>query len=372
LGAAAQSRLTGWVVGTALLAVLIACWAFGAPPEPSPVAADAGSAGLVVGEGALGNEEAGLSGADTEGQTAGGREVPIVPPPEDFGAPPPAPSPPPAALTAAGSKGSPAPEVWAVMIGVDDYPGSRYDLHSAVADLGDVDQALSQYQVPGDHRLALRNRQVTAAYVLAAADWLVARAGPEDVAVFFYAGHVRRLSAARQAIVAADGRTVVDVDLADRLAGLAAGRTWLVLAACYGGGFDELLGPGRVLTAAAPRDRVAYENEGLDGSYLVHYMVREAMIERRAAGSVQEAFAYASAAIARDYPNRPPVQIDQAGTVIDLQMPGTTSAPVPPAPDPTPAPAPSPAPSPESSPPAPPPEPDDTCSRLTLTVVSCT
>lgn len=251
---------------------------------------------------------------------------------------------------------------WAVIIGINDYPGSTPDLRSAVNDADDMDQALAGMGVPADHRLVLRDRQATAGGIRDATGWLVAHAGPDANAVFFYAGHVRKVGATSESLLAADGALVGDKELGNRLAPLPARRAWIVIAGCYGGGFTELLAPGRILTGGASANGLAYESSGLGRSYLVQYMVREAMIERRAPESVQASFAFAVDALAREHPDRQPVQIDQAGSALDLRMapsspPPSTLPPSgrPPTPSPTsPSPvAPSPAPVPSSPTPSP-------------------
>ncbi|MGH8998209.1 MAG: hypothetical protein ACRDY7_02345, partial [Acidimicrobiia bacterium] len=105
-------------------------------------------------------------------------------------------------------------------------------------------------------------------------------------------------------------------------------------------------------------------------SYLVEYLVRRAMLEGKAPGSVQEAFSWAQREIARDYPNRIPVMIDESAGPLVLGTRLRQSAGPPPAatPERTPPPAgqsPSPPeqepPSPEQERPAPPeksPEPE--------------
>src|SRR5207302_8654507 len=129
------------------------------------------------------------------------------------------------------------------------------------------------------------------------------------------------------------GTPTPGVELARRLAGLQAGRSWITISACYGGGFDELLGPGRVLTAAAGPNNLAYENEGFHRSYLVQYMIRKAMIEGAAPDTVQQSYDWAYGALAREYPNRLPYQIDRAGGPLDIHEPGAPRpAPVAPSP----------------------------------------
>jgi hypothetical protein len=250
-------------------------------------------------------------------------DVAIAPPPAAFEA---------GALAAAASA-EPAPAAlsrfdgvqpeggtWAVMIGIDDYPGTGHDLRSAVADAGDVNQALMHLGVPGDHRLFLRNGQASADNVRASVEWLDAHAAPDAVAVFFYAGHVRSMGGGTEAIVGADGGTVTDQELASLLDRLQAHRAWIALAACYSGGFTEVLRPGRVLTAAAPAGGIAYENEQFGRSYLVEYMVRRAMIDGLSGSTtIEGAFDWARREIARDYPDRVPVQYDDDPADLDLR-----------------------------------------------------
>lgn len=164
------------------------------------------------------------------------------------------------------------------------------------------------------------DRAASGAAIVSAADWLVAHAAPEATAVFFYAGHVRKVSG-QEAIVGADGAVVSDAALAERLRPLPARSAWITIAACFGGGFTELLAPGRILTAAAGANELAYENLSFRRSYLVQYLVRQAMIERQAPASVQTAFQYAVDALRRDYPDRVPEQIDNAGRPVSFGAP---------------------------------------------------
>jgi hypothetical protein len=210
--------------------------------------------------------------------------------------------------------------VWAVVVGIDDYPGTDADLRAAVADAKDVDSALAAYGVPANHRLVLLDRQATADNIRGALAWMAGRASADSTAVFFYSGHVRQVAGdpdrdgevIDEAIVAADGDNVYDGQVADLLRNMDARAAWIGIAACYGAGFDDALAPGRILTAAAGENDVAYENSSLGHSYMVEYMVRRAMLQGRAPASVQDAFAWARAQIARDYPNRQPAILDRS------------------------------------------------------------
>jgi hypothetical protein len=257
------------------------------------------------------------------------------------------------------------------MIGVNDYPGTRHDLQSARQDAEEVDSALARLGVPGSNRLLIRDAQATAPTLRRALDWLRAHAAENAVVVFFYAGHVRKAGDGREAIVAADGALVHDADLASMMSSVPAKQGWVAIAACFGGGFTEVLRPGWVLTGAAAAGEVANENEQLRRSYLVEYMVRRAMIEHNEV-TVEAAFAWAHAALSREHPDRVPVQFDHGPGDIDLRPGLAALTPAPGRPDGSEKPPPSTPPSNGERPAAePPPSPEDGCEELTAGVVRC-
>lgn len=274
-------------------------------------------------------------------------DVPIIPPDDGLTGElaPVRPGPNPFAAARAGRPG----EVFALVVGINDYPGTRHDLGAAVADADTVDQALAGFGVPAANRVVLRDGQARRAQLVASIRALVATAGTQSTVVFAYAGHVRKLDRDTEAIVAADGGLLRDDELAALLAPLRTQHVWLLLASCYAGGFTEALAPGRILTAAADANSLAYESPSLHGSYLVYHLVREGWLEGKAGPSVQEAFAYAQARINELYPNRRAMEIDLAGRPIRFTSPGSPASAPPPGS--TPAPSQSPAPSPPPSPP---------------------
>ncbi len=262
-------------------------------------------------------------------------------PPQFHGAAP-RPVRPPAAINEGSysSQGARQGGTWAVVIGINDYPGSSDDLNSAVNDADDVVQAMRILGVSNDRILTLRDGQVSRTTLLQAVSWLAAHAGPDAVAGFFYAGHVRKTAHGNEEIVTSDGSSVTDNELANALSRVQATRSWVAIAACYGAGFDEVLRPGRVLTAAAGRNSLAYENSAIDRSYMVEYMVRQAIILGRASDTVQTAYHYAFDRISQERPGREPVQIDHSNGALDLRPPGANRANEPqPQPEPPPAPS---------------------------------
>lgn len=216
--------------------------------------------------------------------------------------------------------------VFALVIGINDYPGSQYDLNAAVADANTVNEALARFGVPAGNRVVLRDGQARRDQVVAALRALVGRAPAGSTIVFAYSGHVRKVDGDTEEIITAEGGALTDQQLASLLAPSRAANMWLLMAGCYGGGFTELLGPGRILTAAAGANSLAYESPAIKGSYLVHHMVREGWLQGKAGPSIQEAFAYADARIKARYPSRRPVQIDRAGRRLTLGTAAQTTA----------------------------------------------
>lgn len=246
----------------------------------------------------------------------------VAPAPAVFDGPPATVVPPPASLQHPFAGVEAQPGVWAVVVGINDYPGRTHDLRWADADADDMVAALRSFGVPGDHIVSLRDGGAPAATIALAADWLVAHAGKDATAVFSYQGHVRKLDTDREAVVGADGNLLTDTDLASHLAGLQARHTWLSMATCFGGGFTEMLGPGRVLTAAADANHLAYENSALDRSYYGEFLVREGLLQGKADSSVQAAYGYAYSTIHQRYPGREPFETGAVSDVIDLRTPG--------------------------------------------------
>jgi hypothetical protein len=243
-------------------------------------------------------------------------ESPIVPPAEaPEGAPPATEGPAPSFAATEPVDGH---GVWAVVVGISDYAGSSHDLLYARNDADDMVAALRQAGQPAAQRAVLTDGHATVAAIRSALAWLTANAGPDATAVVYFAGHVRKLAPETEALLTADSQVLPDAEVADRLTGLRASRTWIVIAGCYGGGFTEVLAPGRILTAAAPANSLAYETATYSRSYLGEYLVHRGMLQGRGGPTVQSAFAYAARELRRDHPGRVPVQFDQAGGPFSL------------------------------------------------------
>lgn len=209
--------------------------------------------------------------------------------------------------------------VWAVVVGIDDYPGTGRDLRAGVTDALDMQAALDAAAVPVDQRTVLLDGAATRDAVAGALDSLAANAGPKATVLVFFSGHVREVHGdpdgdgeeTDEAMVFADDVTMTDGELDAYLDRIPSKATWVAMAGCFGGGFDDIMAPGRLLTGASPEGSLAYENDRFGRTYLVEYMIRRAMLQGAAPASVQDSFNWATGAIAEDYPARVPVMFDQ-------------------------------------------------------------
>jgi hypothetical protein len=243
--------------------------------------------------------------------------IPLGPVPADV-----PPITPPAAMAPSGPApfvASTAGRTLAVVIAVDDYPGTDSDLRASVADGRDAAQALYSLGAAPADVLTLYDGQADGETVVRALRWLAAEAGPTDTAVLFVAGHARELGGPTEAFLAADGALVTDEIIAGELASMRAARAWLVFATCYGGGFDDALAPGRVLTAAAGPAALAYESLDFGRSFLGEFVFRRGLLGGQAGSTtVEGVVAWAQAGLIAEHPDRR-LWTAGDGTLIDLR-----------------------------------------------------
>jgi hypothetical protein len=215
-------------------------------------------------------------------------------------------------------------QVVSLVIGVNDYGDPEINLVSSVNDAHAVDDALAASGVPDADRTVLTDKAATATNIRNAIREFVARATHAKTAVFFFAGHARKLAIGREAILAADGEQIQDTELAALLAP-ASRPMWIGMATCYGGGFDELLAPGRVLTAAADANSEAYESDKLHHSYLVDALIHDGLSNNFSTRSIQSAFSVGSDELRRQHPNRLPVLLSDSPSPL-VVVPSTPPA----------------------------------------------
>jgi hypothetical protein len=176
-----------------------------------------------------------------------------------------------------------ARRVYAVLVGISDYPGSGNDLPLTAEDARKLRDALSRQGVLASESVTLLDGQATHAAVRAAFERVAAAAGPDDLFLFFYSGHgnqVRgRVDATEpdgkdETIEMVDG-AITDNELNAMFQQVRARTALLVLDSCFSGGFarDVVSRPGVMGLFSSEEDLTSSVAEKFQaGGFLSHFI----------------------------------------------------------------------------------------------------
>lgn len=215
----------------------------------------------------------------------------------------PAPAPAPVAPVAAPAVAT--SERIALLIGIN-HPRGSSPLEGAVTDARYMHDALRLYGFQESEIIVLTEEAATIGAIRGALASFAARSSPTGTAVFAWAGHSSGTSFATY-----NGERFQASELASALSRVRS-KMFVALPTCYSAAYalPGIVGPGRVVVFSSSDSEYSWEL-GSAGSYMMIYLVREAMIEGHAPDSVEQAFAYAHDTIAEKYPNRVPSMNDQ-------------------------------------------------------------
>ena len=160
--------------------------------------------------------------------------------------------------------------------------------------------ALLEYGFHSSDIVVLRDGQATRPRILSELQRLVARTPSDGIAVFAAASH-----GAGTSFRTAEGARLYASDLG-RYLGRIRAPVWTALAMCYAAGFavPGVVGPNRIATFSSAANQLTFEIGGA-GSELFYAMIRQGMIDAGAPRSVESAFNFAHATLAKDYSNLP-------------------------------------------------------------------
>ena len=187
----------------------------------------------------------------------------------------------------------------ALIIGIND-TDPKNPLLGAGADAENMRTALLKYGFHSSDIVVLRDGQATRPRILSELQRLVARTPADGIAVFAAASH-----GAGTSFRTAEGARLYASDLG-RYLGRIRAPVWTALAMCFAAGFavPGVVGPNRIATFSSAANQLTYEIGGA-GSELFYAMIRQGMIDAGAPRSVESAFNFARATLARDYSNLP-------------------------------------------------------------------
>ena len=196
----------------------------------------------------------------------------------------------------------------ALVIGINEARGGKR-LPGSITDANNVRDALLMYGFKRDNIMMLLDGAATRSAILDGLERLAQRTPEHGTAVVAIATHSRR-SGGHNELLTADGRRISSYELSSALRKVR-GRLWTALPTCYSAGYalPGIVGKDRIATFASSADEPAYQL-GHAGSFLIMTMVAEAMLERRAPGSVEDAFAYAKRELEARHPRHVPSMSD--------------------------------------------------------------
>ena len=206
---------------------------------------------------------------------------------------------------------------YAIVIGINDYPGEANDLQYSVADAKSVDDVLlSKYGFSAENIQLLTNSECTRTAVYNAVNALKPQLTPQDELVFFYSGHGAKGKAADgdssnndQSIVVWNGTTdadgfafIWDGELKALFNDFPTNRIVFIFDSCASGGMSVLAKSGRIVNMACSASGYSYESSTWGGGHgqFTYYFAIQGMLYANADTklkdervTVEEAFDYA-------------------------------------------------------------------------------
>lgn len=176
-----------------------------------------------------------------------------------------------------------ARRVYAVMVGISDYPGNGNDLPLTAEDARKMRDAFARQGTLASESVTLIDGQATRAGLRAAFQRVAGAAGPNDLFVFFYSGHgnqVRtQISATEpdgknETIEMVDG-AITDDELNTMFQQVRAQTALLILDSCFSGGFarDVVSRPGVMGLFSSEEDLTSSVAEKFEaGGFLSHFI----------------------------------------------------------------------------------------------------
>jgi len=227
-----------------------------------------------------------------------------------------------AATAATGVIGAPLPNGgtrYAIVIGINDYPGTSSDLDYAVADAESVIDTLMLYGFQSNNIIVLEDAAASGTNIYNAVLSMKSSLGAQDELVFFYSGHGAKgraddgdtRSTDQSIVVCNDDHTgfqyIWDGQLQSWFGGFPTSRVIFAFDSCLSGGMSVLKDTGRVVNMACTATGYSYESDawgGGHGQFTYYFIINGLALEELSPAdvklkdgqvSIEEAFDYAKA-----------------------------------------------------------------------------
>lgn len=176
-----------------------------------------------------------------------------------------------------------ARRVYAVMVGISDYPGTANDLPLTADDARKLQQALARQGTLAPESVTLIDGQATRAGLRSAFQRVAQAAGPNDLFIFFYSGHGNQVrgqvsatepDGKNETIEMVDG-SITDDEMNEMFQQVRAQTALLILDSCFSGGFarDVVSRPGVMGLFSSEEDLTSSVADKFQaGGFLSHFI----------------------------------------------------------------------------------------------------
>jgi hypothetical protein len=179
------------------------------------------------------------------------------------------------------------PNVWAVVIGIQQYQGRTHPTLGGDGDASAFMQALGNAHWPSDHILELVDGAATIGNIRQAMQWLTQHSGPNTFTIFHYSGHVCIQStgpcgANHMYLWSVDNQFISDDELGNNLRNLQ-GNAWVDIAGCEAAAFDKgISNSQRLFTGSSQANEKSYEHPDWHESVWTGLAIDQGMLQGQA------------------------------------------------------------------------------------------
>lgn len=182
---------------------------------------------------------------------------------------------------------------YAIVIGIDDYPGLANDLVYTDDDAREMFQVLTQvYGYNPENIHLLIGIEASVENIQNAINDIKEKAGAGDEVVFFFSGHGGKGRAfdgdkevIDESIISHDGNPngilyhIWDGQLKSWFSDFQTSRIIFIFDSCLSGGMTDLSVPGRIINMATTETGTAYESDAWQNGQFTYYFVDQGMIQ---------------------------------------------------------------------------------------------
>lgn len=162
-------------------------------------------------------------------------------------------------------------DYWAVLIGINDYPGTSGDLPYSINEINSFKKTLiTKGNWNESHIKMIKDSEANHDNIIDALEWLGEQETSIDVSIIYFVGHGGKID--NNYTFSAYDSKIFDYEL-DTAFDSYDGRIVLIMDCCHSGGFVETVkGRGRMIMAACDKDGLAYQYKPLKSGFFGYFL----------------------------------------------------------------------------------------------------